>query len=97
MVEGIIFSGLRDYKKAISAFKKAEQYGLEVKYSRGVILIYEELIPTLVASGDFKEAYHYQKKYTDLQEGLLGLEKANAVKTAEVKFDTEKNKKFLKS
>jgi len=95
MVEGIIFSGLRDYKKAISAFKKAEQYGLEVKYSRGVILIYEELIPTLVASGDFKEAYHYQKKYTDLQEGLLGLEKANAVKTAEVKFDTEKNKKEI--
>lgn len=96
MVKGTILAGLGRLDESIRVFKKVEKLGIEMNYSRGLILIYEELIPILARAKRYEEGFIYQKKYIDLQQKLMDLERTNAIKTAEVKFDAKtKHKEIL--
>ena len=96
MLYGIIYSKRGDKEKAETYLKKATGLLKEVKDEPGTPEMYKMVSEAYAKTGNYKNAYRYQKKFSKSKDVLFNKEKSTALLELTTKyqseFETEKQK-----
>ena len=86
---GIVYQN-NNFKKAISAYREAEDLAIDQDLSYELAQIYDGISQAYVNNGDFKEGYQYQAKYLAQKDSIFNLETDDKMRGLQFDFDLQK-------
>ena len=86
---GIVYQE-NNFKKAISAYREAEDLAISQDLSYELALIYNGISQSYVNNGDFKKGYEYQTKYLAQKDSIFNLETNDKMRGLQFGFDLQK-------
>lgn len=94
---GEMYFELKKYGKSLEYYKASEQHALNSESIIDIKTAYKGLSKVLEEKGNLRESLSYFKKYSELSDSLLNIEKANSVADFETKYQSiEKEKEIVK-
>ncbi len=88
--EAKVFAAEKNYKEAIGIYKQAEKIATELNAALEFEELYEQLGNAYATTGDFGNAFKYQKLFTKIKDSLYNIEADKKVATLQFDFDLEK-------
>jgi len=79
-----------DVKKALKAYRDAENLAIELDTNEELRDIYEGMALSYQAIGDYKNAYTYQNKYLTIKDEIFNIETDDKIRGLQFDFDLEK-------
>ena len=86
---GIIYQN-SNFKKAISAYREAENLATGQELSYELAQIYDGISQTYINKGDFKNGYEYQSKYLSQKDSIFNIETNDKMRGLQFGFDLQK-------
>ncbi len=84
-----------DKKKMLTYALKAVEIGEEIKENNGLISAYKAASEAYSKNNDYKNAFEYQKKYTQLKVEQLNRDRAEKIAEIEGQYETEKKNRQI--
>lgn len=94
---GEVYLAQGQYVQAKSLFKKSIQQAKDINAPSSIVTTQELLSDTEMALGNYAAALEAYKVYHLLYDSLLGVEKAEQLADLEVRYETEKKEREIKS
>jgi signal transduction histidine kinase len=86
---GKTYYRLKEYNKAIDAFKESEKIAMERKLTGGLQYLYEALAMPYYDIGDYKNAYNTYIRYMTIRDSVYNAEKSKQIIELETKYQSE--------
>jgi len=94
---GEMYFELKNYSRSLEYYKTSEQHALKSESLIEIKTAYKGLSKVLEVNGKWKESLAYFKKYNQLSDSLLNIEKASSIADFEEKYQSiEKEKEIVK-
>jgi signal transduction histidine kinase len=81
------------WDEAVKSYNEAEAYFTEVGYKSELNTIYKDLSDVYASMGNYKSAYEYMLRHSEMKSEIFGFDKASALTNARAAFDLEKKEK----
>ncbi len=94
---GQYYLAISSYPQAIANSQAAIAIAQENDQMGSVVPVYQTLAKAYEGTNQFKQAYNYQKKYTELNDSLLNETKSKQLIELETKYETEKKEAEIAS
>jgi len=80
---------LYNLNKSIEMHKKAILLAKNINLTGRILLVYEDISYTYKEMGNYKNAYEYHVKYTELKDSIFSIDKAKEIANLEAKRENE--------
>jgi class 3 adenylate cyclase len=85
----------KDFARAIEYFNQTLSLGYKIGAKDIVKEAYKNLAGVFALQNDFKNAYDYHRKYSDLKDSLLNEESSRQITEMQTKYETEKKEQQI--
>jgi serine phosphatase RsbU (regulator of sigma subunit) len=92
---GEIYAQINDFKKAEQAMLQGLTIALNIPDKEDMRMAFLALSELYASKSDFKNAFHYHKKYSDIKDSLFNQKSARLMTEMSSKFESEKKDKEL--
>ncbi|MBI4929602.1 MAG: tetratricopeptide repeat protein [Bacteroidetes bacterium] len=92
---GVTYSKLGEYQKAIDCIYKGLLIAEEIDSKDIMQNNCEAMAETYASMKNFKDAYEYHKKYSDIKDSLLNEESTRQITEMQTKYETEKKEQQI--
>jgi len=82
-----------DFRAAEKYLEEAERIAKEINSVASGVDIYRELSMSYTGLKDFKKAFYYLNRYTELKDSLMNVEKQKQILELQTQYETEKKEK----
>lgn len=95
ITNGSIYTELKDFAKAETTLNRALWIADSIQHKENIKACYYALSQLFSAKKDFKKAYEFQLKYTDIKDSILNEKSSRQLAEMNTRFETAKKDKEL--
>lgn len=92
---GTVYHKDKDYEKSLAVYFEALDIAIQSKQFEYQKTCYKGLFENFEAMGNYKSAYEYHKKYSDVKDSLLNEESSKQIAEMQTKYETEKKEQQI--
>lgn len=93
---GLAFFYESNYSEALKYYKQSLELAEKSNVKKLLSQLYRDLSRLYEKTGDFKKALYFDKKYDEIKDELLNLEKVKQIHQLEISFEVEKREQEIK-